>query len=77
MLGLAAIGGLVYFVADGQTPIPTMDWLWGFDGSEYGNGNLVAFHLVDPFFSPAGNHGQGTTSAADRSDPPQQATRRR
>ena len=56
-------GGLVYFIADGETPIPTLDWLWGFDGSEYGNGDLVAFHVMD-VFSPAGNHGQGTTSVA-------------
>ena len=26
-------GGLVYFVSDGATPVPTQDWLWGFDGS--------------------------------------------
>ena len=56
-------GGLVYFIADGATPIPTLDWLWGFDGTEFGNGDLVAFHVAD-VFSPAGNHGQGTTSVA-------------
>ena len=56
-------GGLVYFIADGHTAIPTLDWYWGVPGSAFGNGNLVAFHVQD-FFSPAGDHGMGTTSVA-------------
>ena len=26
-------GGLAYFVSDGQTPVPTHDWLWGVPGT--------------------------------------------
>lgn len=57
-------GGLVYFIADGETAAPTLDWYWGIPGTNYGNGDLVAFHVMDFFASPAGNHGQGTTSVA-------------
>jgi len=56
-------GGLVYFIADGHTAIPTLDWYWGVPGTAFGNGSLVAFHVQD-FFSPAGDHGMGTTSVA-------------
>ncbi|MCA9933916.1 MAG: PKD domain-containing protein, partial [Anaerolineales bacterium] len=38
-------GGLIYFIADGATPIPASDWLWG--GFTPANGDLVAFTLVD------------------------------
>ena len=38
-------GGLIYFIADGSTPIPASDWLWG--GLTPANGELVAFTLVD------------------------------
>ena len=55
-------GGLVYFVSDGHTPVPTQDWLWGIPGSFYGNGDLVAFHVQD--FIEGSDHGQGTTSVA-------------
>ncbi|MDX1686747.1 MAG: S8 family serine peptidase [Candidatus Promineifilaceae bacterium] len=56
-------GGLVYFISDGSTAVPTLDWLWGIPGSFFGNGDLVAFHVQD-FAEPAGSHGQGTTSVA-------------
>ncbi len=38
-------GGLIYFIADGSTPIPASDWLWG--GFTPANGSLVAFTLAD------------------------------
>jgi hypothetical protein len=56
-------GGLVYFISDGVTAVPTLDWLWGIPGSFFGNGDLVAFHVQD-FTEAAGTHGQGTTSVA-------------
>jgi uncharacterized repeat protein (TIGR01451 family) len=40
--GLADIsGGMLYFIADGVTPIPVSDWMY--DGLTPGDGNLVAF----------------------------------
>ncbi|GIV84238.1 MAG: hypothetical protein KatS3mg052_1245 [Candidatus Roseilinea sp.] len=40
--GLADIsGGMVYFIADGVTPIPVSDWMYG--GLIPGNADLVAF----------------------------------
>ncbi len=56
-------GGLVYFISDGTTPVPTLDWYWGIPGTAYGNGDLVAFHVQD-FTEPGGDHGQGVTSVA-------------
>ncbi|VAW43457.1 hypothetical protein MNBD_CHLOROFLEXI01-776, partial [hydrothermal vent metagenome] len=56
-------GGLVYFISDGETAVPTLDWYWGVPGSAYGNGDLVAFHVQD-FTEGGGTHGQGTTSVA-------------
>ncbi|MBK8901821.1 MAG: S8 family serine peptidase [Anaerolineaceae bacterium] len=56
-------GGLVYFIADGATAVPTLDWYWGVPGSAYGNGDLVAFHVQD-FTEGGGTHGMGTTSVA-------------
>ncbi|MCB8979724.1 MAG: S8 family serine peptidase [Ardenticatenaceae bacterium] len=56
-------GGLVYFIADGETAVPTLDWYWGVPGSAYGNGDLVAFHVQD-FTEGGGTHGMGTTSVA-------------
>ena len=56
-------GGLVYFISNGATSVPTLDWYWGIDADFYGNGDLVAFHIQD-WTSPAGSHGQGTTSVA-------------
>lgn len=56
-------GGLVYYVADGATTIPAFDWLWGFP-TNFGAGELVAFHVMDSIGSPGGNHGMGTTSVA-------------
>jgi hypothetical protein len=55
-------GGLVYFISDGNTAVPTLDWFWGIPGDAFGNGDLVAFHIQD--FYEAGDHGQGTTSVA-------------
>lgn len=56
-------GGLVYFISDGTTAVPTLDWFWGIPGSTYGNGDLTAFHVQD-YLEGGGNHGQGTTSVA-------------
>ncbi|CAN5798957.1 hypothetical protein BH23CHL2_BH23CHL2_17480 [soil metagenome] len=56
-------GGLVYYIADGATSIPTTDWLWDIPAI-HGPGDLVAFHVMDAFGSPGGNHGMGTTSVA-------------
>lgn len=56
-------GGLVYFISDGVTAVPTLDWFWGIPGSFFGNGDLVAFHVQD-FTEGGGTHGQGTTSVA-------------
>lgn len=56
-------GGLVYFISDGGTAVPTLDWLWGIPGFIYGSGDLVAFHVQD-FTAGGGTHGQGTTSVA-------------
>ena len=56
-------GGLVYFIADGETAIPTLDWYWGVPGDTYGNGDLVAFHVMD-YTEGGGDHGMGTTSVA-------------
>lgn len=56
-------GGLVYFVSDGVTPVPTLDWYWGIPGSFFGNGDLVAFHVMD-YLEGGGDHGMGTTSVA-------------
>lgn len=52
-------GGLIYFISDGVNPIPASDWLWG--GLTPGNGNLVAFMIVDPLQS-GGAHGQWVAS---------------
>jgi hypothetical protein len=56
-------GGLVWFISDGVTPVPTLDWYWGIPGSFFGNGDLVAFHVQD-FYEGGGTHGQGVTSVA-------------
>jgi len=34
-------GGMLYFIADGATPIPVSDWMWG--GIVPANGDMVAF----------------------------------
>lgn len=56
-------GGLVYFISDGSTALPTLDWYWGVPGSAYGNGDLVAFHVMD-YLEGGGDHGMGCTSVA-------------
>lgn len=56
-------GGLVYFIADGQTAVPTLDWYWGIPGTRFGNGSLVAFHVMDFVEDPIA-HGMGCTSSA-------------
>lgn len=56
-------GGLVYFISDGSTAVPTLDWFWGIPGSFFGNGDLVAFHVMD-YLEGGGDHGMGTTSTA-------------
>lgn len=53
-------GGLVYFIADGTNPIPASAWLWG--GLTPGNGNLVAFSMIDSA-EPVGSHGQWVASS--------------
>ena len=56
-------GGLVYFISDGENAVPTHDWYWGIPGSAYGNGDLVAFHVMD-YTEVGDDHGMGTTSVA-------------
>ena len=56
-------GGLVYFISDGATAVPTLDWYWGVPGNAYGPGDLVAFHVMD-FLGAGGDHGMGCTSVA-------------
>ncbi len=56
-------GGLVYFISDGATALPTLDWFWGIPGAAYGPGDLVAFHVQD-FSEGGGMHGMGVTSVA-------------
>jgi hypothetical protein len=55
-------GGLVYFIADGENPIPASDWMWGSLAPAPDNGSLVAF-VVQDYTEPAGDHGQLTASA--------------
>lgn len=55
-------GGLVYFISDGATAVPTLDWYWGIPGDSYGAGDLVAFHVLDAIEST--DHGMGCTSVA-------------
>lgn len=57
--GLADIsGGALYFIADGVTPIPVSDWMYG--GLIPGNGNLVAFS--GSTFDRAYSHGTQVAS---------------
>lgn len=49
-------GGLIYFIADGVTPVPTTDWAYGL--APPANGSLVAFTILDANGSPGGDHGQ-------------------
>lgn len=51
-------GGLVYWISDGVSGVPTADWWWGIDPAFIGNGNLVAFSFSHWWDSPAGDHGQ-------------------
>jgi hypothetical protein len=56
-------GGLVYYISDGVSGVPTQDWFWGISPAFYGPGDLVAFHVND-FLAGGGTHGMGTTSVA-------------
>jgi len=59
-------GGLVYFISDGTTAVPTMDWFYdipGAAGAAFGNGDLVAFHVMD-YTESGGKQGMGATSVA-------------
>ncbi len=56
-------GGLVYFISDGATAFPTLDWFWGIPGTAYAPADRVAFHVQD-FSEGGGAHGMGTTSVA-------------
>jgi hypothetical protein len=54
-------GGLVYFIADGQNPVPATNWLWSLAAPA--NGSLVAFSVVD-YVEPGGSdHGMLCASA--------------
>jgi hypothetical protein len=53
-------GGVVYFIADGETPIPATDWLWGPLAPPPANGSLVAF--MGDFDPEIGFHGTLTAS---------------
>jgi hypothetical protein len=60
--GSSYSGGLVYFIADGQRPVPVTDWLWGLT-TPPANGSLVAFSVVD-YVEPGGSdHGHLCASA--------------
>lgn len=50
-------GGLIYFISNGSTPIPASSWLWG--DLIPGNGDMVAFTLVD---AQETTHGQYVAS---------------
>jgi subtilisin family serine protease len=41
-------GGMIYFIADGKTPLPLSEMLYGKMAKIPGNGELVAFH-IDPY----------------------------
>ena len=64
-------GGMVYWISDGVNPVPAADWWWGIgaagngtqDNGEAAAGNLVLFTILDTATSPAGDHGQLTSSA--------------
>jgi len=52
-------GGMIYFIADGKTPLPYSDVVasrWGFDLTIPGNGNLVAF-MIGTEYIGGGDHG--------------------
>ncbi|WP_457752776.1 S8 family serine peptidase [Thermococcus sp.] len=52
-------GGLIYFIADGQTPIPYSDKVaerWGLPLRIPGNGDLVAF-MIGTVYTYGGDHG--------------------
>lgn len=53
-------GGIVYFIADGTTPIPATDWLYGQLAPPPSNGNLVAF--MGDFDPEIFGHGTSTSS---------------
>jgi hypothetical protein len=60
--GSSYSGGLVYFIGDGQRPVPVTDWLWGLTAPP-ANGSLVAFSVVD-YDEPGGSdHGHLCASA--------------
>jgi uncharacterized repeat protein (TIGR01451 family) len=59
--GIADIsGGMLYFIANGTTPIPVSDWMWG--AMIPGNGNLVAF--TNGSMDSGYSHGTQCASAA-------------
>ncbi len=65
--GLADIsGGMLYFIADGSTPIPVSDWLYGYGGFVPDNGDLVAISggNIAPI-SQGGDYSHGTQCASN------------
>ena len=55
-------GGMVYYIADGELPVPGMDYLYP-DYPVWGNGTLVAFMLGSDYVA-GGDHGTLCASAA-------------
>ncbi|HBY95680.1 MAG TPA: hypothetical protein DEP84_17290 [Chloroflexi bacterium] len=53
-------GGIVYFIADGETQIPATDWFWGSFAPAPANGSLVAF--MGDYDPEIGYHGTLTSS---------------
>jgi len=53
-------GGMVYFIADGETQIPATDWFWGPFAPAPANGSLVAF--MGDYDPELGFHGTLTGS---------------
>lgn len=55
-------GGAIYWISDGENPLPASNWLWGIGADVAGPGDLVAFTVMD-WFEGGGSHGQLCASA--------------
>ena len=61
--GMADVsGGMIYYIADGQLPVPGMDYLYPESGIPL-NGQLVAF-MIGSYWAGGGEHGTLCASAA-------------
>lgn len=48
-------GGIIYWISDGENPLPASDWMWGMEADVAGPGELVAFSIND--VAESGDHG--------------------